>query len=64
MSRPIQTGTKATGPSFCWYCNRMLRRAPGKGLGLFFFAVVTDKQGNPHRVHGQCGDRTQREVRP
>lgn len=44
----------AGAPTFCWHCNRQLQRAPGKGLGLFYFARVADKAGVPHRVHGDC----------
>ena len=39
-------------PSFCWQCNAQLQRAPGKGLGLFFFELVRDRDGVKHRVHG------------
>lgn len=42
------------GPSFCWECGRQLQRAPGKGLGLFYFRIMVDKAGNEHRVHGGC----------
>jgi len=38
-------------PSFCWQCRRQLRRAPGKGLGLFYFELVRDRDGVEHRVH-------------
>lgn len=41
-------------PSFCWQCNRQLYRAPGKGLGLFYYALVVDRDGKEHRVHGDC----------
>jgi hypothetical protein len=41
-------------PSFCWVCNRQLQRAPGKGLGLFYFHVVADRGGHEHRIHGDC----------
>lgn len=44
----------AGAPSICWVCMRQLQRAPGKGLGLFYFEVVRDPGGNEHRVHGQC----------
>lgn len=40
------------GPSFCWVCNHQLRRAPGRGLGLFYFELVVDPDGVAHRVHG------------
>ena len=33
---------------------RQLRRASGRGLGLFFFAIVRDRYGVEHRVHGDC----------
>lgn len=39
-------------PSFCWVCMRQLQRAPGKGLGLFYFETVRDPAGVEHRVHG------------
>jgi len=39
-------------PSFCWMCNSQLQRAPGKGLGLFYFELVRDRAGVEHRVHG------------
>jgi hypothetical protein len=32
-------------------CNRQLRRASGKRLGLFHFEIVTDPFGMEHRVH-------------
>jgi hypothetical protein len=41
-------------PSFCWHCSRQLQRAPGKGLGLFYFRLVEDQDGVKHRVHGGC----------
>lgn len=45
----------ASAPSFCWQCNKQLQRAPGKGLGLFYFDLVVDQGGAQHRVHGgQC----------
>ena len=47
-------GTAQSGPSFCWHCNRQLRRAPGKGM--FYFVNVVDPDGNYHRVHGRCAD--------
>jgi hypothetical protein len=31
-----------------------LQRAPGRGLGLFYFHLVRDPQGVEHRVHGDC----------
>lgn len=40
-------------PSFCWICNKQLQRAPGKGLGLFYFFTVRDPAGIEHRVHGE-----------
>jgi hypothetical protein len=46
---------KAGGhPTFCWVCNRNLRRAPGRTLGLFHFVLVRDPGGAEHRVHGTC----------
>lgn len=44
----------ASGVSFCWHCNRQLQRAPGKGLGLFYFAAVRAPDGHIRRVHGDC----------
>lgn len=41
----------AGAPSFCWVCNRQLMRAKGKGLGLFYFDIVRDRDGIEHRVH-------------
>lgn len=41
-------------PSFCWHCNKQLQRAPGKGLGLFYFELVRSRDGEEHRVHGDC----------
>jgi len=48
--KKMQTGSGA--PSLCWVCLRQLQRAPGKGLGLFYFNLVVDKAGVEHRVHG------------
>ena len=47
---------RASGaPSFCWHCNRQLQRAPGRGLGLFFFHLVRNPiGGHEYRVHGDC----------
>lgn len=50
----IRTRQGAGAPSFCWVCNRQLQRAPGKGLGLFYFLVVADRSGHEHRIHGDC----------
>lgn len=52
MAKKMEQGSGA--PSFCWECGRQLQRAPGKGLGLFYFNTVTDELGNKHRVHGDC----------
>lgn len=52
MSKRMQQGGGA--PSFCWHCSKQLQRAPGKGLGLFYFDLVIDRDGNEHRVHGDC----------
>ena len=41
-------------PTFCWHCNKQLQRAPGKGLGLFYFELVRDPKDpmeTEHRVH-------------
>jgi hypothetical protein len=38
-------------PTFCWHCNKQLQRAPGKGMGLFYFELVRDPDGVTHRVH-------------
>lgn len=50
MSKRMQQGSGA--PSFCWVCMRQLQRAPGKGLGLFYFNAVLDQDGKEHRTHG------------
>lgn len=50
MSRRAHQGSGA--PSFCWVCNRQLRRAPGPGMGLFRFELVRDRDGRERRVHG------------
>lgn len=50
MSRRMRQGSGA--PSMCWVCMRQLMRAPGKGLGLFYFELVRDPSGVEHRVHG------------
>jgi hypothetical protein len=52
MSKRLLQGSGA--PSFCWSCFAQLQRAPGKGKGLFYFALVQDKAGVVHRVHGDC----------
>jgi hypothetical protein len=41
-------------PKFCWHCGKQLRRAPGKGMGLFYFRTLVDPLGAEHRVHGDC----------
>ena len=49
----MQQGSGA--PSFCWHCQKQLMRAPGAGLGLFYFNLVRGVDGELHRVHGdQC----------
>ena len=50
VPQKMQTGAGA--PSHCWYCFNQLRRARGKGLGLFYFNIVTDRDDVQHRVHG------------
>lgn len=52
LPKRMQTGSGS--PSFCWHCGRQLQRAPGKGLGLFYFNIVRDGGGVEHRVHGDC----------
>lgn len=52
IPKRMQTGSGS--PSFCWHCGRQLQRAPGKGLGLFYFNIVRDGGGIEHRVHGDC----------
>jgi len=54
MSKAPLTRQGSGAPSFCWHCNRQLQRAPGKGLGLFYFHLVRDAAGVQHRVHGGC----------
>lgn len=49
-TKKLRQGSGA--PSFCWHCNSQLQRAPGKGQGLFYFALVRDPAGVEHRVHG------------
>lgn len=48
----------AGAPSFCYHCGKQLQRAPGKGLGLFYFWLVKWPDINfsnyHHRVHGDC----------
>lgn len=51
---PKKTQTGSGSPSFCWHCGNQLQRAPGKGLGLFFFNIVRGPDGNQHRIHGDC----------
>lgn len=48
----MRTGSGA--PSLCWHCGSQLRRAAGKGMGLFYFNLVRDRAGVEHRVHGDC----------
>lgn len=50
VPRKMQKGSGA--PAFCWICSRQLQRAPGLGLGLFYFNIVRDQDGTDHRVHG------------
>lgn len=50
MAPAPHRGTKADGPSFCWHCNRQLMRM-GR---TFAFALVRDRGGTNHRVHGAC----------
>lgn len=55
MGERMRQGSGA--PSFCWVCQRQLQRAPGRGLGLFYFDLVRDPDGVEHRVHGfPCAD--------
>jgi hypothetical protein len=43
------------GSSICWHCGRMLQRAKGKGLGLYYFNLVQEAgHDKPSRVHGDC----------
>ena len=48
--RKMQQGSGA--PSHCFVCGSKLQRAPGKGLGLFYFNEVVGRDGVEHRVHG------------
>lgn len=43
-------------PKLCWHCGKQLQRAPGKGLGLFYFRTLVDPLGSEHRVHGDCAE--------
>lgn len=52
MTKKLLQGSGS--PSFCWHCGKQLQRAKGKGLGLFYFNLVVDQDGNEHRVHGDC----------
>lgn len=52
LPRKMMTGSGA--PSLCWHCLKQLQRAPGRGLGLFYFHLVIGADGNRHRVHGDC----------
>ena len=52
VPRKMQQGSGS--PSICWICGHQLQRARGKGLGLFYFNLVADKDDIPHRVHGDC----------
>lgn len=51
-NKKLEQGSGA--PSFCWECGKQLQRAPGKGMGLFYFWRVKDIDGREHRVHGDC----------
>ncbi len=53
-NRPALVGSATDGPTFCWTCNAQLRRAPGRGRGLFYFVLVADPDGNRHRIHKDC----------
>lgn len=52
MKQHARQGSGA--PSHCWQCMKQLQRAPGRGLGLFYFELVRDKGGTEHRVHQGC----------
>lgn len=54
---PKKMLTGGGSPSFCWQCGNQLQRAPGKGLGLFFFNLVIGPDGEQHRIHGDCTER-------
>lgn len=51
--KPPRKMRKGSGaPSFCWMCGKKLQRAAGKGLGLFYFNIVRNRDNIEHRVHG------------
>jgi hypothetical protein len=54
VTNSVKTKKGAGGPSFCWHCNKQLRRSPGRGMRLFYFAEVVDRDAAIHRVHGAC----------
>lgn len=55
LTRVPRKMRKGSGsPKLCWMCGKQLQRAPGKGLGLFYFNLVADRAGVEHRVHGDC----------
>lgn len=62
MKARSEVGTKETGPTFCWHCNRMLMRAPGHGR--FYFTLFKGNDGIARRIHGKCGDREARPPTP
>lgn len=41
----------ASGPTFCWHCNKDLMPKPGGGV---FFTLVVDRAQAEHRVHKAC----------
>lgn len=52
-----KVGTRLTGPTFCWECNKKLRYVPktkGNGIGMFHFAHMKSPSGNLVRVHAKC----------
>ena len=48
----------AGAPRFCWTCSKQLMRVKQRGAGLFFFRLVRDQDGNLHRVHSDCVERS------
>lgn len=48
MKRSFKVG----GVPFCWHCSKDLMWKRGGGERVF--ALVTDQDGNEHRVHKDC----------
>lgn len=44
----------AAGPSRCWRCGKQLFEKEVDGKMHFYFHLIRDARGEPHRVHNQC----------